>query len=186
MRSGCKPLRRWACSPLGSGREAGDGNSHKSRQTLWRNRIWCIAGKLGLIMCSSYNGQPLGCRVVPHAPRSPWPQAPFHSKKRCTSHMGAFVSRSWSSGTRYLSLGLSPRQVPARPPEAEFALNERSLWEFSGNVDLWHFLGKPCPRSLSQTILHIIFHLWLNGIEYRYKVCITNWKYLAHLFNIQN
>ena len=48
MRSGCKLLRRWACSSLGSGREAGGGNSHKSRQTLWRNRIWCIAGKLGL------------------------------------------------------------------------------------------------------------------------------------------
>ena len=128
MRSGCKPLRRWACSPLGSDREAGGGNSHKSRQTLWRNRIWCIAGKLRLIMCSSYKGQPLGCRAVPHVPRSPCPQAPFHSRKRCTSRTGAFVSRSWSSGTRCSSLGSSPRQVPARPPEAEFALSERSLW----------------------------------------------------------
>ena len=128
MRWGCTLLRRPACSPQGSGREAGGGNSRKSRQTLWRNRIWCIAGKLGLIMCSSYNGQPLGCRVVPHAPRSPSPQAPFHSRKRCTSHMGAFVSRSWWSGTRCSSPGSSPRQVPARPPEAEFALNERSLW----------------------------------------------------------
>ena len=128
MRSGCKLLRRWACSPQGSGREAGGGNSHKSRQTLWRNRIWCIAVKLRLIMCSIYKGQPLECRAVPHVPRSPCPQAPFHSRKRCTSRTGAFVSRSWSSGTQCSLLCSSPRQVPARPPEAEFALNEQSLW----------------------------------------------------------